>query len=79
MALWPLSAGLWLSGADAWNFPWPGWVCAFVAFRIFDMWKPWPVSWADRRKDALGVMLDDLLAGLMAATVTAVFLIMSGS
>ena len=78
VALWPLSAGLWLSGADAWNFPWPGWVFAFVAFRIFDMWKPWPVSWADRREDALGVMLDDLLAGLMAAAATAIFLFWAG-
>lgn len=78
VALCPLSAGLWLSGADAWSFPWTGWVCAFVAFRVFDMWKPWPVSWADRREDALGVMLDDLLAGMMAAAATAFFLFWSG-
>ena len=78
VALWPLSAGLWLSDADAWNFPWHGWVIAFVAFRIFDMWKPWPVSWADRRENALGVMLDDLLAGLMAAAATAIFLFWAG-
>ncbi|MBM3599144.1 MAG: phosphatidylglycerophosphatase A [Alphaproteobacteria bacterium] len=35
----------------------------FVLFRIADIAKPWPASWADRRVDgALGVMLDDALA-----------------
>ena len=43
---------------------------AFVLFRVFDIAKPWPVSWADRRVGgALGIMLDDLLAGLYAAIV----------
>jgi phosphatidylglycerophosphatase A len=40
---------------------------AFVAFRLFDIWKPGPIGWADRRGDALGVMLDDILAGVAAA------------
>ncbi|MBN66206.1 MAG: phosphatidylglycerophosphatase A [Rickettsiales bacterium] len=36
---------------------------AFLCFRLFDIWKPWPISLADRKvKGALGVMLDDLLA-----------------
>ncbi|MCB2101333.1 MAG: phosphatidylglycerophosphatase A [Rhodobacterales bacterium] len=42
----------------------------FVLFRLFDIGKPWPVSWADRRvKGAWGIMLDDLLAGAYAAAV----------
>ncbi len=45
---------------------WPGWVAAFLFFRLFDIWKPWLVGRADRRKDAAGVMLDDLWAGLFA-------------
>ena len=41
---------------------------AFALFRLFDIAKPWPVSWADRRLGGgLGIMLDDLLAGLYAA------------
>lgn len=67
IALMPLSFGLWHIGAPASLFPWPGWVSAFLLFRLFDIWKPWPVSWADRRKGPTGVMLDDVLAGLMAA------------
>jgi len=38
---------------------------AFLLFRLFDIFKPWPVSWADTKvKGGLGVMLDDVLAGL---------------
>ena len=40
-------------------------VAGFALFRLFDIFKPWPISWADRRvKGGLGVMVDDLLAGL---------------
>jgi phosphatidylglycerophosphatase A len=46
---------------------WPGWVSAFILFRVFDIWKPWPVSWADQQATPLGVMLDDVIAGGMAA------------
>jgi phosphatidylglycerophosphatase A len=38
-------------------------VAGFVLFRIFDIWKPWPVSWADQNvPGAFGIMLDDVLA-----------------
>lgn len=43
-------------------------ILAFALFRLFDIWKPWPVSYFDRRiKGAMGVMLDDVAAGVMAA------------
>ena len=47
------------------------WLCvAFVLFRIADIAKPWPASWADRTvKGGLGIMLDDGIAGLMALVV----------
>ena len=39
------------------------WVIAFLLFRVFDIVKPWPISWADRTiKGGFGVMFDDLLA-----------------
>jgi phosphatidylglycerophosphatase A len=49
---------------------WP-WISAgFALFRLFDIWKPWPVGWADRKvHGGLGVMLDDVLAGLLALAV----------
>lgn len=51
----------------------PIWVAAaFVLFRIADITKPWPVSWADSRvTGGLGIMGDDLIAGLMASIVIA--------
>ena len=46
----------------------PGEVIAgFLLFRLFDVLKPWPIGWFDRRvHGGLGVMLDDVLAGLFA-------------
>ena len=38
----------------------------FALFRLFDIAKPWPVSWAESRPGGLGVLLDDLIAGAMA-------------
>jgi phosphatidylglycerophosphatase A len=41
---------------------------AIVLFRFFDILKPWPISWLDRNlKGPLGVMLDDIAAGKLAA------------
>ncbi|MDZ7825216.1 MAG: phosphatidylglycerophosphatase A [Gammaproteobacteria bacterium] len=43
----------------------------FLAFRLFDIVKPWPASWADRSlPGGLGVMVDDLIAGLFAGALT---------
>ncbi|AUH63249.1 phosphatidylglycerophosphatase A [Paracoccus zhejiangensis] len=64
------SAGFWFAGLPVDSFPYPGWVAAFVFFRLFDIWKPWLVGRADRRKDAVGVMADDLWAGLFAGIAT---------
>lgn len=45
----------------------PGWIAGFVLFRLFDIWKPGPVGWADRMSTPLGVILDDVIAGVFAA------------
>lgn len=42
----------------------------FALFRLFDIWKPWPVRWADRKlHGGVGAMLDDVLAGVYAFLV----------
>lgn len=48
-----------------------GWaVAGFVLFRLFDILKPWPIHWVDRRVGGgLGIVADDLLAGLYAAVL----------
>jgi phosphatidylglycerophosphatase A len=43
---------------------WPAYLMAFLFFRVLDIFKPWPASWADRHvAGGLGIMLDDALAG----------------
>ena len=44
-----------------------GVLIAFGLFRVFDILKPWPISWADQQKGAFGVMLDDIVAGALVA------------
>lgn len=71
-------AGQWLAcafavmplGAAGAAISLPALALAFIFFRLFDIWKPWPVSWADQKLEGgLGVMADDMLAGLMAGLV----------
>lgn len=46
---------------------WGWWLLGFVLFRLFDILKPWPIRVIDRGVEGgLGIMLDDVLAGLMA-------------
>ncbi|HEX5708271.1 MAG TPA: phosphatidylglycerophosphatase A [Pyrinomonadaceae bacterium] len=44
-------------------------MAGFVAFRVFDIWKPYPIGRLERLEAGLGVMADDVLAGAYAATV----------
>ncbi len=44
----------------------------FLLFRLFDIWKPWPANWADRTiKGGLGIMADDILAGIYGLVILA--------
>jgi phosphatidylglycerophosphatase A len=61
-----LAATLVLSGSALWLLP------AFVLFRLFDIWKPWPIRDMDHRlAGGLGIMLDDVMAGVYAAACLA--------
>ena len=71
VALWPVSFGAWMMGAEI-TALYPGLITAFVAFRLFDILKPGPVGWADRQHGAFGIMADDLIAGWLAAMIVAV-------
>ena len=54
-------------------------LAGFLLFRLFDVVKPWPASWADRRvKGGLGTMLDDVFAGIYAALVIAAVIVAQG-
>jgi len=49
----------------------PFWlIAAFVLFRIFDIWKPGPIGWADKKlSGGNGIMMDDVLAGVLSAVL----------
>ena len=43
----------------------------FAYFRLFDIWKPWPIKWCDKNvQGGMGIMLDDILAGIIACLST---------
>jgi phosphatidylglycerophosphatase A len=45
-------------------------VAGFALFRLFDIWKPWPIREADHSlSGGLGIMLDDIIAGIFAAAI----------
>jgi phosphatidylglycerophosphatase A len=49
---------------------WMGLTAAFVLFRVFDIWKPWPIAALDRRiHGGIGIMLDDIVAAIYAAVL----------
>lgn len=46
---------------------WHNLLAGFILFRLFDILKPWPIKWIDKKvSGGLGIMLDDILAGLVA-------------
>ena len=62
-------AGQWLAMLALGAATWQGVGLAFLLFRFFDINKVGPVGWADRQHGVLGIMVDDLMAGAMAAAV----------
>jgi phosphatidylglycerophosphatase A len=64
--VWDEFVGYWIT-MWAVPFDWLWVIIGFFVFRVFDIAKPWPVGWLDRRVEGgLGIMADDWLAGLMA-------------
>ncbi len=47
------------------------WVLAgFITFRLFDIWKPWPIRWFDKNvHGGMGIMVDDIIAGVISAAL----------
>lgn len=63
----PISFYLWWFNLENYYSTLLDWSIAFIIFRLFDILKPWPINWVDQMDSALGVMLDDLFAGLYSA------------
>ena len=51
---------------------WISLILGFMLFRLFDILKPWPISWLDKKvSGGFGIMIDDVIAGFAAAAVIA--------
>jgi len=48
---------------------WVLFAVAFFLFRLFDIWKPWPISAAETLSGGIGIMMDDVVAGLFAGAL----------
>jgi len=77
--VWDEVVGVWVT--LAFMHPVSSWVwlvAAFLLFRVFDILKPWPIRTLDQRvKGGLGVMLDDVLAGVYAGVALLIALAVS--
>ena len=64
--VWDEFVGYWITMAMI-PVSWQSMLVGFVLFRLFDIWKPFPISWLDRKvKGGFGIMIDDVLAGVLA-------------
>ncbi len=56
-----------LAGATVWNAK--AFVAGFVLFRLFDIWKPWPIRKLEQLPEGVGIVADDLAAGVYGALI----------
>ncbi len=61
--------GQWLTLVGAAAYTWRNFVAAFLLFRLFDIWKPWPIRRIERFPEGYGIVCDDLAAGLYGALI----------
>ncbi len=67
--VWDEFVGFWIS-CLALPAGWGWLLAAFVLFRFFDILKPWPIRWLDKRvPGGVGIMVDDVLAGIYALAI----------
>jgi phosphatidylglycerophosphatase A len=67
--VWDEFVGFWIAMA-ALPVTWTSLILGFVLFRFFDILKPWPISWLDKKvSGGFGIMIDDIAAGIASALV----------
>ncbi len=70
--VWDEMVGYWLAVAFV-PLQWPWLLVAFVLFRVFDIFKPWPIRQLDKNiSGGFGIMIDDILAAIYTMTLLAV-------
>jgi phosphatidylglycerophosphatase A len=63
--------GQWITLGGCLHLNWKGWLLAFGLFRLFDIWKPWPVRQLEALPAGTGIVADDCMAGVYGALVLA--------
>lgn len=67
--VWDEFVGFWITMLAA-PAGWPWIIGGFLLFRLFDIWKPWPIKALDNNVESgLGIMIDDVLAGIYALII----------
>ncbi|HMJ60313.1 MAG TPA: phosphatidylglycerophosphatase A [Bryobacteraceae bacterium] len=61
--------GQWTTLLGAAVFNWKALLAGFILFRVFDIWKPWPVRQFEKLPGGTGIVADDLAAGIYAALI----------
>jgi phosphatidylglycerophosphatase A len=61
--------GQWVTLLGVTSFTWKSFLAAFLLFRLFDIWKPWPIREIERLPEGYGIVCDDLAAGLYGALI----------
>jgi phosphatidylglycerophosphatase A len=61
--------GQWVTLLGAIALSWKSLAAGFLLFRIFDIWKPWPVRWFEKLPEGAGIVADDLAAGVYGALI----------
>jgi len=68
--VWDEFIGMWITLMAIPAMSWQWVLAGFVIFRIFDMWKPWPIRWFDQNvHGGMGIMVDDIIAGVISAAI----------
>ena len=66
--VWDEFIGFWITMLAVSTSDWRAVLLGFLLFRFFDIIKPWPIRWLDKKvHGGLGIMLDDIVAGIFAA------------
>jgi phosphatidylglycerophosphatase A len=61
--------GQWVTLLGATALRWKSFCAAFLLFRLFDIWKPWPVRDFEKLPEGVGIVADDLAAGIYGALI----------
>ncbi len=61
--------GQWVTLLGVTVLDWKSWIAAFILFRLFDIWKPWPVRRFEQLPGGVGIVTDDVAAGIYGALI----------